>query len=193
MINLFKNKMKPIINIVSILLILLILILLTIYDFSLIFFIVPILIILGLWKLSKGKWEKRISREDARKWRRSIIFTIYLVLFIVSSLLIFYLGINRPPQISNEPPNILNYLADLNMIGFALFINIIFITFCIWKKAPKQILSIPFVYLILGMTPGLIGTFISLKIFENLYAFSVLPILQIFWGLYVRFKIFSKK
>lgn len=153
---------------------------------------IPItIIIIGLWIFSRGKWEKNIKKEEARKWRVSVIFILYLILFFIHSILSSYLWINMPPQISHEPPNILNYLDDLNTIGFVLFINIIFVSFLMWKKAPKQILSLPLISIILFTFPAFVNYWIW-EIAVKLYIFAILPILNIVLAFYVRF-IFLKK
>lgn len=181
MISLIKNKIVRIIIILAIAFILLI------YDPILFAFdFIVILITSGLWKLSKGKWEKRIKKDEAQKWRKSVVFNLYLFLFMISSLLTSYLWINRPPQISNEPPNILNYIANLNDFSF-LFFTFIFIIFCLWKKAPKQILSIPLVSILIILIPGIIDIFVPWELILELYTHIILQLLIIMWAFYIRF------
>ena len=150
-------------------------------------------IILISWILNKGRWEKELKREDATKWRRSKIFRVYLILFTLYSILDAYLWINRPPSLSNEPGNILNSLDFINF-GFLITINLIFIVFLIWKKSPKQILSLPLLLIITFTIPIIVlGINFQLwNVFIKNYIFAVLPLLQLIWLYYVRF-IFLKK
>lgn len=161
-------------------------------DIGIIFFIIPLGIIILPWLFTKGNWEKAIRKEDTRKWKKSIIFNIYLILLILNLILEIFLLVNRPPSISNEPANYLNSLSYLSF-GFTTLVNLIFISFLLWKKAPKQILSLPLISLTAALiipqgliAVGLWGT----SIFS--LTFILLPILQIIWALYVRF-IFLKK
>jgi len=140
---------------------------------------------------SKGKWEKNINKEEAKKWRKSAILTFYTILLVIHSILFSYLWINIPPSISHEPANYLNSLDNLNTIVFVFFINIVFISFLMWKKAPKQILSLPIISIILFTIPGFVNSLIW-EIATRLYLFSILPILNIIWAIYIRF-VFLRK
>lgn len=159
-------------------------------DISLLFFIVPLGIIVLLWIFSKGKWEIKLDKEDSSKWKKSTIFNFYLILFIFHSLFNLYFWIVRPSYTSDELEfSRLLYLGALDLVGFILLINFLFIIFLMRKKAPKQILSIPLISIINFIIPGIIPFW---SIAMKSYVFAILPVLQIIWTIYVRF-IFLKE
>lgn len=187
------KKFKSIILLVAIILLILS-ILLLFYDIGIIFFILPLEIIILSWIFTKGKWEKFIKTEEAIKWKKSIIFNIYLVLFILNSIIEIYYLINRPLSLSNDPTSYINPLTYF-AFAFVTIGNIIFIFFLMWKKAPKQILSLPITSVIITFIIS--NALISLGFWEDTLTYSIililLFILNILWAFYIRFIFLRKK
>lgn len=182
-----NRKAKIIVITIAIILLALGAYLTLIENIGIIFFIVPLELIILPWLFTKGNWEKNMKKENAKKWKKSLIFNIYLILLILNLILELYLLVNRPPSLSHEPLNYLNSLANLNFV-FVTLVNLIFMSFSLWKKSPKQILSLPLI--------SFLSTFIvpEILIVVGLFGkplfsltFILLPVAQIIWALYIRF------